>query len=96
MNTASERPKLDSEFPTADATTEVPYKILQLVGSGAMGSVYKAREPALAQLVAIQAIWHDLMSGLNEARAFKVWRRFAQEAHALARLSHPGVATEYP
>jgi serine/threonine-protein kinase len=60
-----------------------------------MGEVYRALEPTLDRLVAIKAIRKDLMAGLSTARSVEVRRRFEREARALARLSHPGVATVF-
>ena len=61
--------------------------ILQLVGAGGMGAVYKARQPALDRLVALKILPRGSSEGVNFAE------RFNREARALARLSHPNIVT---
>ncbi len=64
------------------------YEFLDFIGEGAVGIVFKARNPSLDKLVAIKML---LMSGLkNEALI-----RFSQEAKMIGRLDHPGIATVY-
>lgn len=60
-------------------------EILELVGRGGMGAVYKARQPALDRLVALKILppTKTQEPGFGE--------RFNREARALARLSHPNV-----
>ncbi len=62
-------------------------EILELLGQGGMGAVYKARQPHLDRLVAIKILPPE--AGADPAFA----ERFAREARALARLSHPGIVT---
>ena len=57
-------------------------EILELLGQGGMGAVYKARQPALDRLVALKILPPDV----GQDPAF--CERFTREAHALARLSH--------
>jgi serine/threonine protein kinase len=64
-------------------------EILDLIGSGGMGAVYKARQKQLDRLVALKI----LPPGVGDAPAFA--ERFAREARALARLNHPGIVTLY-
>ncbi|MDX2009916.1 MAG: serine/threonine-protein kinase [Myxococcaceae bacterium] len=60
------------------------YVVLELVGSGAMGSVYAAYDPQLDRRVALK-----LVAGLSgDARAVE---RLLHEARSLAKLSHPSV-----
>jgi hypothetical protein len=60
-------------------------EILELLGRGGMGAVYKARQPRLDRLVALKILPPEV--GRDPAFA----ERFAREARALARLSHPGI-----
>lgn len=60
-------------------------EILELIGAGGMGVVYKARQPKLDRLVALKVLSHDLAA----APAFE--ERFNREARVLARLSHPNI-----
>ena len=60
-------------------------EILELVGRGGMGAVYKARQPVLDRLVALKI----LPPAKTQEPGFG--ERFNREARALARLSHPNV-----
>ncbi|HEY8143134.1 MAG TPA: tetratricopeptide repeat protein [Kofleriaceae bacterium] len=60
------------------------YRIERLVGSGAMGMVYAARDPELDRMVALKLIRPDRRSDGLEAR-------LRRESQALARLQHPNV-----
>ena len=60
-------------------------EILELLGKGGMGAVYKARQPALDRHVALKL----LAPQAAEGRDFE--SRFTREARALARLSHPAI-----
>ncbi len=64
-------------------------EIIELVGKGGMGAVYKARQKQLDRLVALKI----LPPGIGDEPAFA--ERFAREAKALARLNHPGIVTLY-
>ncbi len=60
-------------------------EILDLIGAGGMGAVYKARQPKLDRLVALKILSHDLAAD----PAFE--ERFNREARVLARLSHTNI-----
>lgn len=60
-------------------------EILELLGKGGMGAVYKARQPGLDRLVAVKILPPDV----SHDPAFA--ERFTREARALARLSHPHI-----
>ncbi len=64
-------------------------EILELIGRGGMGAVYKARQKELDRIVALKILPPDI--GGDAAFA----ERFAREAKALARLNHPGIVTIY-
>ena len=66
------------------------YEIIDEIGRGAMGRVYRARDPLIDRTVAVKAI---LASGAEETEAFRA--RFRQEAQAAGRLAHPGIVTIY-
>jgi uncharacterized protein (TIGR01370 family) len=66
-----------------------PYELLETLGTGATGTVYRARHKLLGREVALKVV--RFPSGEEkEARA-----RFAREARAAARLDHPNVARLY-
>jgi serine/threonine protein kinase len=64
-------------------------EILELIGKGGMGAVYKARQRQLDRVVALKI----LPPGIGDDPAFA--DRFAREAKALAKLNHPGIVTLY-
>jgi len=64
-------------------------EILELLGKGGMGAVYKARQTQLDRLVALKI----LPPGVGTEPTFA--ERFTREAKALARLNHPGIVTLY-
>jgi serine/threonine protein kinase/signal peptidase I len=64
-------------------------EILELIGKGGMGAVYKARQRQLDRVVALKI----LPPGIGDDPAFA--ERFAREAKALAKLNHPGIVTLY-
>jgi serine/threonine-protein kinase len=67
------------------------YEILSELGQGAMGVVYKARDPLIDRVVAIKTI--NLGLALDEKEEYE--GRFYQEAKAAGRLSHPNIVTIY-
>jgi serine/threonine protein kinase len=60
------------------------YRVVRVVGEGAMGRVYEAIDPTLDRTVALKVL-HP------RAAASELARRLEREARAMARLSHPGV-----
>ena len=65
------------------------YRIVEKVGEGGMGTVYRALDVMLEREVAIKAIRPEL------SREPEIVERFRVEAKMLARLSHPAIATIY-
>jgi predicted Ser/Thr protein kinase len=64
-------------------------EVLEQIGQGGMGTVFKARQPRLDRLVALKILAPALATqpGFSE--------RFTREARALARLAHPHIVAVY-
>jgi serine/threonine-protein kinase len=65
------------------------YEIVEVLGKGAMGVVYKAFDPDIHRTVAIKTIRKELVD--DQERAAMMFARFKNEARAAGRLSHPGI-----
>ncbi|WP_437798130.1 serine/threonine-protein kinase [Sorangium sp. So ce693] len=59
------------------------FQILQKIGSGGMGSVYKAAQPAMNRMVAVK-ILHPKLANRKDLVS-----RFRREARAMSHLTHP-------
>jgi hypothetical protein len=80
---------------TIDHTPEFPrsfgkYELLNLLGAGGMGCVYRARPLAGGPDVALKTIKFDPQADVKAAN-----KRFFREYEALAKLLHPGLAPVY-
>jgi len=74
----------------ADLAPHFPQlEIIELLGQGGMGAVYKARQKHLDRLIALKVIPPEA------AKEPAFAERFAREARALARLNHPNIVTVY-
>lgn len=68
------------------------YDVIRVLGKGAMGVVYEARDPHLDRKVAIKTIRID---DLTPQQTAEYEKRFLTEARSVARLSHPGIVSVY-
>ena len=59
------------------------FQVLEKIGTGGMGSVYKASQPAVGRMVAIK-ILHPKLAGRKDLTS-----RFRREARAMSQLTHP-------
>ena len=75
-------------MPPTNITQIGKYSVLEIIGRGGMGVVFKATDPSLHRPVAIKMI-----------RAFEdnpgLLKRFYQEAHSTGNLHHPNIVTVY-
>ena len=66
------------------------YEIIEELGRGAMGIVYKANDPLIERAVAIKSI---ILNDLDDHQREEYKARFYQEAKAAGRLNHPNIVT---
>lgn len=69
------------------------YRIVSVLGEGAMGVVYKGFDPGIQRTVALKTIRRDL--ALSDGSGASAQQRFRVEAQAAGRLSHPGIVAVY-
>lgn len=67
--------------------TYLHYRIIEKIGEGGMGAVYKAEDTHLDRIVAIKVLPHDKMTDIERKQ------RFVQEAKAASSLNHPNIIT---
>ncbi len=65
------------------------YHLVELLGNGGMGEVWRAKHTLLARDAAIKLVKPELLGARNDAEARVVLRRFEREAQATAALSSP-------
>lgn len=68
------------------------YDILEVLGRGGMGAVYKGFDPAISRAVAVKTI---AKSSLDQGELEHLLARFRHEAQVVGRLAHPGIVQIY-
>lgn len=66
-----------------------PYEILDAIGAGGMGEVYRGRDTRLDRVVAIKVLASSLASDASSRE------RFEREAKAISSLNHPNICALY-
>ncbi|MFD9371007.1 serine/threonine-protein kinase [Streptomyces sp. NPDC060020] len=82
-----------SEETNSDRVVSGRYRLLEPIGRGGMGIVWRARDEVLARDVAVKEV--RAPAGLDPAELQRMYRRLEREAWAAARVSHRGVVTVY-
>jgi tRNA A-37 threonylcarbamoyl transferase component Bud32 len=83
-------PKREPAPPLEEIARQFPQlEILECLGRGGMGVVYKARQPRLNRFVALKILAREKEKDPRFAE------RFTREAQSLARLNHPNIVTVY-
>ncbi len=83
-------PKPEPPPPLEEIAPHFPQlELLECLGRGGMGVVYKARQPRLNRFVALKILAREKEKDPRFAE------RFTREAQALARLNHPNIVTVY-
>lgn len=77
-----------ADYSSTEQLLDNRYEVLSLVASGGMGSIYKARQPALNKIVAIKML---RVQNRNDGS----WARFQQEAKAASHLEHRNIIRVY-
>ena len=68
------------------------YRLLERIGAGGMGEVWKAHDPRLDRIVAVKMLLRGALGPLGHDTGHE---RFRREALTLSRLSHAGIATVF-
>ena len=87
---SSTKPSGDHDLPTlASGTRFGRYEIVELVGNGGMGHVYRARDTRLGRLVAIKVLSSPAMADGDALQ------RLRHEARATSAINHPNIVAVY-
>ena len=86
---------MSSSKPAVPEPTRIgKYEIVQKLGAGAFGTVYKATDQDLGRLVAIKTIRLEGLAA-SQASLDDLLARFKREAQVAAKLKHPNIVTIY-
>jgi len=84
--------KMDSAPRMSHPSKIGKYDILEVLGRGGMGAVYKGFDPAISRAVAVKTI---AKSSLDQGELEHLLARFRHEAQVVGRLAHPGIVQIY-
>ncbi|MFT6794610.1 MAG: serine/threonine protein kinase [Rubritalea sp.] len=87
-STIAGQPASSPPPPLEEVSSAFPdFEVIELIGQGAMGAVYKARQKSLDRMVALKLLPKSLAADPEFAKRFEI------EAKALAILNHPNIVT---
>ncbi len=87
----SASPRRSSDVPQ----TLGDYELLEELGRGGMGIVYRAKQRSVNRLVALKVIRPDRLASMSLSNQRKTIDRFRLEAEAAARINHDNLVTVY-
>jgi serine/threonine protein kinase len=64
------------------------YEIIDLIGHGSMGNVYRARHQIMLEEYALKTLRAEKLTEVS-------WKRFQLEAQSIAKMNHPNIVTIY-
>src|SRR5262245_19250102 len=70
------------------------YEVLDEIGRGAKGVVYRARDPLIGRVVAIKVVNQSYLESVG-VKAEEYFQRFTREAEVAGRLNHPAIVKIY-
>ena len=90
MTSSANRPAAAGEIGASDAAVDDRYEKLSAIGSGGIGTVFRARQVALQREVALKEL-RDLFGFFSEDQRPEIVRRFSEVIRAWASLAHPNI-----
>ncbi len=100
MSTGREGPSLVVDLPRRPPASPEPrrfgdYELLDKLGQGGMGEVFRARQVSANRLVVLKIIRRDRLEDLPADKRAQWVERFRIEAHTAAQMEHPNIVPVY-